>query len=60
MAKRNYIVLCEERCCGCHGTGQSKDETPCEECEGRGFNQYPANLKKALVDLLFNGGFTDE
>lgn len=51
MSKRTYLVLCEEVCCGCKGTGQQQEQ-PCRECEERGFTQYPVNLRKALVDLL--------
>lgn len=51
MSTRVYLVLCEESCCRCQGTGQLVDQ-PCPDCEGKGFTQYPVNLKKALVDLL--------
>ena len=58
MAKRDYLILCEEQCCGCKGSGEKADKTPCPECEGRGFTQYPVNLRKALVDLVFNAILT--
>lgn len=60
MSKRDYIVLCEERCCECKGAGELADKTPCKACDERGFNKYPVNLKKALVDLVFNSMLTGD
>lgn len=51
MSSRVYLVLCEESCCRCQGTGQV-DLKSCSDCEGKGFTQYPVPLKKALVDVL--------
>lgn len=63
MSKRNYVVLCEERCCECKGEGATEDKGPCHACEGKGYTQYSVNLRKALVDLIFYSlmtGDTDE
>lgn len=58
MSKRNYLVLCEERCCGCKGTGKLADGTECKECDGKGYTKYEANLKKALFELLLTDFIT--
>lgn len=60
MRKRNYIILCEERCCECKGAGEREDKTACQDCGGKGFTQYPVNLKKALFELLLTGFMTGE
>ena len=51
MSQRHYIILCEEGCCACKGTGQTAQNEPCPDCKGTGVFQYPVDLRKALFEL---------
>ena len=59
MSKRTYLVLCEERCCACGGSGEEGEKGTCLTCKGEGFTQYPVNMKKAFIDLLLSGALDE-
>jgi hypothetical protein len=71
VQRREFYVLCRERCPACGGSGViasgrrrrrpfvvlSGDQIPCPNCEGEGRLEYPVPLLQALEELL---GETDQ